>query len=591
MQMNRVGIASAALTQDHVQDDPALWQDVKDGVYNLVFVTPEIALRPTSYFSKNILRDRKCAFLKQLLTVAIDECHCIWEYGGFRDDYKHVGRLRKCLPDVPFVLLTATLPPHIFRYIEQLMQLKDTQLLRHTIRRPNITMAMAPVLGKGFEDLSHLIQHTATFPHHIPMTMIFTDSVRDGIAIKRYLTKQLPRVLASKSHLILTYFADLDPETKKQTLQGLYDETTRIIICTDACGMGIHIPAVNRVIQWKVTGYLTINRLYQRLGRGGRRKGSQAVGLVYVGGSLLGKDSQIIANSECTFRTAITPESYDEVKTVLDTMYRHEGDEDEEDGKKTKTLDPGVRWVCSSTGCRHNVFLAIYRDPDLFKETEPCQACDNCIVARSRDAETCGSISIEGIDMSITAAYREKYPTPKVVRSTAGKSHAVTRERRELLRKALEKWRDQSWARFRIGRRLRFLDEQCIQKLTSQRANLSTSDHVKQILMSTNRPHMFPESYLTPHIESLMQCISNSLRDSEQLQNPKQRRGAPKARPGDLQSLTRLAIPQHPASQLLPWLIPTSTTDAVFSQIRMNPRQALADITNSQKEMFGNSQN
>lgn len=57
---------------------------------------------------------------------------------------------------------------------------------------------------------------------------------------------------------------------------------TRILICTDAAGMGINIPDIKRVIQWKIFDLLTLATLVQRIGRAGRDTGILAVTVVFV---------------------------------------------------------------------------------------------------------------------------------------------------------------------------------------------------------------------------------------------------------------------------------------------------------------------
>ena len=56
----------------------------------------------------------------------------------------------------------------------------------------------------------------------------------------------------------------------------------RILVCTDACGMGVHCAIILRVVQWKLTERLKVDNLYQRIGRAGRDMVTPALGLIFV---------------------------------------------------------------------------------------------------------------------------------------------------------------------------------------------------------------------------------------------------------------------------------------------------------------------
>ena len=116
------------------QHDFSVEQKAKQGHYRLVYATPEKAL------GSNLAQN-----LNDLRLIAVDEAHCVSEWGhDFRPEYRRLGDLRGDL-QVPLVALTATAPPHVRRDIERSLKLRTGfHVAAKTADRPNLKLASAP---------------------------------------------------------------------------------------------------------------------------------------------------------------------------------------------------------------------------------------------------------------------------------------------------------------------------------------------------------------------------------------------------------------------------------------------------------------
>jgi len=189
---------------------------------------------------------------------------------------------------------------------------------------------------------------------------------------------------------------------------------TRIIIGTDAISLGLNVEDVDVTIQWGVTENLTLDILWQRMGRGGRGKDRQSYGLIFVERKLLEPapggweaafklvGSQPAPTSEdldrlqlktvpvckgrdlAKFTLPVTPETMTQVNTHLEGLYREVADikktfklaEKERTGTNphpvsaVQKIDPFSCWFCNSDGCLHQVIKVAFREPgNLFANT------------------------------------------------------------------------------------------------------------------------------------------------------------------------------------------------------------------------------
>jgi len=119
--MNKAGLNAIGI-DSHAEEDPKLWEKVDNGEYNIVYITPEMALDPAGHFFKNSHINTK--FKCNLALVAIDECHLIWEWVGFRKKFELIGSLQMILSTTPCAVLSATIISNIAGYIHTAVGLK-----------------------------------------------------------------------------------------------------------------------------------------------------------------------------------------------------------------------------------------------------------------------------------------------------------------------------------------------------------------------------------------------------------------------------------------------------------------------------------
>jgi superfamily II DNA/RNA helicase len=118
----------------------------------------------------------------------------------------------------------------------------------------------------------------------IRKTLIFHDGVNKGIDIANELIARLPSSMegVDSSVTIANYFGDLDALSKTTILQNVRSGSTRVVICTDAFGLGIDVEDIEVVIQWGVSEKLIGSTLAQRIGRAARDPQRMGVAVVYV---------------------------------------------------------------------------------------------------------------------------------------------------------------------------------------------------------------------------------------------------------------------------------------------------------------------
>ena len=127
------------------------------GQFKVVYATPELLLDKAGHFAKRTIR-QKTAFIKNLVAVAVDECHLCWDWQSFRSQYRFIGNLRLTLTNVPFICLSATLTANVAAYVHEACRLRfPTARISISTRRDNVNLVVARIDGSGYEELEDLI--------------------------------------------------------------------------------------------------------------------------------------------------------------------------------------------------------------------------------------------------------------------------------------------------------------------------------------------------------------------------------------------------------------------------------------------------
>lgn len=194
--------------------------------------------------------------------LAVDEAHCISEWGhDFRPSYLRVKDVRKRLGDPPTVALTATATPEVRDDIAKQLELRDPTVVITGFDRTNLSYHVIPAKNDAAKDETMV----ALLKEHL-------ETHKDGVAIvyasTRKTVERIAGVLTKAKLPALAYHAGLDDDHRAEVQDAFMAERQRIIVATNAFGMGIDKPNVRLVVHHAMPG--TLEAYYQEAGRAGR---------------------------------------------------------------------------------------------------------------------------------------------------------------------------------------------------------------------------------------------------------------------------------------------------------------------------------
>ncbi len=222
---------------------------VQSGEIKLLYVAPE---RFDVGKTAERLRDIGVTLL------AVDEAHCISEWGhDFRPSYLRVKDVRQRLGAPPTVALTATATPEVREDIARQLGLNDPEIVITGFDRTNLAYHVIPTKNDAAKD----------------ETMVeLVREHRDGVAIvyasTRKTVERIAQVLTKAKIPALAYHAGLDDDHRADVQDAFMSERVRVIVATNAFGMGIDKPNVRLVVHHAMPG--TLEAYYQEAGRAGR---------------------------------------------------------------------------------------------------------------------------------------------------------------------------------------------------------------------------------------------------------------------------------------------------------------------------------
>ncbi|GHT52136.1 ATP-dependent DNA helicase RecQ [Bacteroidia bacterium] len=215
------------------------------GDYKFLYVSPE-RLHTELFLAK--LRDLNVCML------AVDESHCISQWGyDFRPAYLRIADLREKLPDVPVLALTATATPEVVDDIQEKLLFKQKNVFQKSFERKNIAYVVRQTEDKLFEIIKIL--------NSVPGTAIVY--VRS-----RARTKEIATELQRQGIEADFFHAGLNSDEKTRKQNAWKNGTCRVIVCTNAFGMGIDKPDVRVVIHYELPS--SLEEYFQEAGRAGR---------------------------------------------------------------------------------------------------------------------------------------------------------------------------------------------------------------------------------------------------------------------------------------------------------------------------------
>src|SRR5438309_1076664 len=216
------------------------------GQYRLLYVAPERLMLET--------------FLERALNwniaqLAIDEAHCISEWGhDFRPEYRELKKLRKHLPEVPIIALTATATERVRIDIIQQLHLREPRCYVASFNRPNLIYRVVP----------------KSAPYEQLLAFVRSRPNDSGIVYcaSRKSTDSLARNLNEDGISAKPYHAGLTSAERTKHQESFLRDDVRVITATIAFGMGINKPNVRFVVHYDLPKNL--ESYYQETGRAGR---------------------------------------------------------------------------------------------------------------------------------------------------------------------------------------------------------------------------------------------------------------------------------------------------------------------------------
>jgi ATP-dependent DNA helicase RecQ len=209
------------------------------------------------YLSPERLETRKFREMLRGINVtliAVDEAHCISQWGyDFRPPYLRIAEIRTVFPKVPVLALTATAVPRVVKDIQVKLEFETHNVFSKSFVRKNL----AYVVSKEDDKIKKLLR-------------VCTGVNGSGIIYvrNRRLTKEIAEVLMHNGISASFYHAGLEPAVRLSRQHDWMQNRTRIIVATNAFGMGIDKPDVRLVIHLDLPD--TLEAYYQEAGRVGR---------------------------------------------------------------------------------------------------------------------------------------------------------------------------------------------------------------------------------------------------------------------------------------------------------------------------------
>lgn len=226
-------------------ENTVAWQRITNHRARFIYIAPE-----------RLRNERFMAELRhlQISLIVVDEAHCISQWGyDFRPSYLNIKALRKLFPTAPVMALTATATPQVAEDICSQLEFRNPKVFRMSFTRSNISYLVRQPDSK-LSEIRHILAHTSG------SAIVYVRS--------RKRTKEIADYLTSCDISATFYHAGLSFADKEERQNLWQSSQIRVMVATNAFGMGIDKPDVRVVIHYDLPP--SLEEYYQEAGRAGR---------------------------------------------------------------------------------------------------------------------------------------------------------------------------------------------------------------------------------------------------------------------------------------------------------------------------------
>lgn len=249
------GLSASALHSDQDPDEQsATVTRFLRGELDLLYVSPERAAKASF---------RRMMSRTPIALLAIDEAHCVSQWGhDFRPDYMLLRELREIV-DAPVMALTATATEAVLEEIADRLDLRSPRLIRTGFERPNLSFTVHCLRSQAdrLEVLrAELEKADLAGPRGTGRGIVYCGT--------RKTTELVAKFLRDAGMAARHYHAGRTKNAREQTQRAFESARCRVLVATNAFGMGIDIPDVRRIVHFQAPG--SLEAYYQEAGRAGR---------------------------------------------------------------------------------------------------------------------------------------------------------------------------------------------------------------------------------------------------------------------------------------------------------------------------------
>ncbi|MBN2639020.1 MAG: RecQ family ATP-dependent DNA helicase [Bacteroidales bacterium] len=255
--LKKMGIfAKAMYTGMHYSEIESVYSEAINGNLKFLYISPERLL------NKNF----QWALAKMNINlIAVDEAHCISQWGyNFRPPYLQIADIRKFFPETPVLALTATATSKVVVDIIDKLHFKSKKIFRSSFERKNLAYRVFNESDKTGRMLELLKKNSGS-------AIVYVRNRKKSM--------ELSEILNLNNISSTFYHAGLDPKLRDQRQQQWTRSQIRVMVATNAFGMGIDKPDVRQVIHYNIPDCL--ESYFQEAGRAGRDRKNAVATLLF----------------------------------------------------------------------------------------------------------------------------------------------------------------------------------------------------------------------------------------------------------------------------------------------------------------------